>query len=85
MSDLDNLEKLYRNILNIVNTGVQKLREKAEADKELNLNDVRALEAYNKISLAALERFEKKPVKSAYSEMNTNDLLSELEDVEDDQ
>jgi hypothetical protein len=84
VNELDNLEKLYRSILNIVHSGVEKLQEKASMDKELNLNDVRALEAYNKISLAALERFEKKPTTNIYSDMNSDDLLQELENSEDD-
>jgi len=80
MSDLDNLEKLYRNILNIVNSGVEKIKDKTENDKELSPNDIKALESFDKVVRNALERFEKKPVVGKYTDLSEDDLLKELEE-----
>ena len=80
MSDLDNLEKVYRNILNIVNSGVEKIKDKTENDKELSPNDIKALESFDKVVRNALERFEKKPVVDKYTDLSEDDLLKELEE-----
>jgi len=80
-SDLENIERLHKDILNIVSREVKALTKVTEG---LDSGQVRSLAEYEKIVRSALEIFEKRPVKNNMTNLSTEELMRQLQEVEED-
>jgi hypothetical protein len=75
MISLDNLEKLYGDLLSVVRREVTKMLEQDEIDDK----QFRQLSEADKIVRAALERYESKKPKSPFEAVGTEDLMKDFE------
>ena len=75
MISLDNLEKLYGDLLSVVRREVTKMLEQDEIDDK----QFRQLSEADKIVRAALERYESKKPKGAFEAVGTDELMKDFE------